>query len=1388
MFRGADGSLNWSSFCNGATQFVHEFNNAPYKVDLVWEKRRDQAYVVPKEVNVLAVASYDYSRMNSSTDSRYLLSLEVVMWAAISTSLNSPLATISRAAKTLWNGAKPCALRNYTFRASVRMRCLVSQANLERMNKTRQDPRTIGGFNMPNLFDYGFQLRISASARNENMTESKLGAYQAERITNTNCDLCLKTRRIRRPFTTSDALIMYGGIGVRVLGLKLSDHEYRPARSGSPRVTTSFTRPIPRISKSRRSNTLSLVPQSHRPRARLEENLTAGRYRGISLRSIRVAQLADQKARCPGRKYLAWPGPGQLLCRRAVKDTHRTVLAMDLERLTAPTQPTQVTVDPRRLGRNNSGLSETDISDVMCILHPCSPAAFTIVADTAVHSPHNVLQNYRPEQRNDNINQSVLEEQETFILDSNGSSPADAMDLALRFSALPINPKLGFLFGRHRAHCDIRLAGENYKRISNFHFSIFMNSSGVLMLQDMSTNGTMVDEVVLKRKGQKNATRMLSSGSVIQILSPNQHEIVKFVVRIPSREGHYDEYEARFRDYMSRVHMAIAKMTQPEDPIRPPHDRTQSTSTPLIHNQYGMHWSGGEKYNVVGMIGKGAFATVYQLATKSEGTLYAAKELEKRKFVKNGILDRKLDNEMQIMKAISHPNIVRYVDYQDHANHLYIIMEFVQCGDLQHYLQHNGPLSEDLGRKMSLQILGSLAYLHGKKITHRDIKPDNILIADMNPKSFSVKLSDFGLSKVVKDQDTFLKTFCGTLLYCAPEVFPHYDAHVASRGQKRRKGSQLQSTKFHSYSQCVDVWSYGAVLWYSLCMKPPFEGVADATGRGMFDKIMMTPLDSTDLIEHGISDDCVQLLAEMLNTDPSSRPLPSSCLLHVWLSNDKSAYVEAKDDSKLLSIVEEDESEHVMAPDVSALRITDHSREAALDEVSIGSDSMNFFDPRQSKRVKSGVHHYAYREPSDLHEMQDSGERLSHASIPIMHQGEVPIHARGRQTQKLFGEISQTALDNLIEPNGNATHPALRDDQGEPPSSGSQTSGTSGEKAREVVAKGSMASPSLLGAESLLRDVHMHGTSSGPEIPTTPDRNEANNTPRRTNGVTAERDESTPRQPRGSTFNRRINIPLPASFFFQPDDPSTHTLEYASKLSGHDFVKYPGMPVPKDDSYGSFPGATNGSATEDDHDIHDEADDARPAKPLKSSGVLTQVPVQSEVDFVKPLPRLGRLVSTPDSFAPITLNLTKRTEVWGRLPANTLVHPDADDIRIPKRGIFLYFDADGIGKIPETGDITKLPGLYAGIATECHAGLIINGVHLRKGEPGQWTSGRIYSGDEIVVCKGPGGTMKFIVEIFHGVSKVKRPAGSPRFVVEVEGQKQKSSTNGNDRAKPARAK
>ena len=99
-------------------------------------------------------------------------------------------------------------------------------------------------------------------------------------------------------------------------------------------------------------------------------------------------------------------------------------------------------------------------------------------------------------------------------------------------------------------------------------------------------------------------------------------------------------------------------------------------------------------------------------------------------------------------------------------------MEYVPMGDLTTYTGSGTVMNEYMAQVMASQICAALRYLHQQKITHRDIKPDNILVAGNQPHIF--KLSDFGLSKIVKDEETFMKTFCGTILYCAPEIYPGF--------------------------------------------------------------------------------------------------------------------------------------------------------------------------------------------------------------------------------------------------------------------------------------------------------------------------------------------------------------------------------------------------------------------------------------------------------------------------------------------------------------------------------------------------------------------------------------------------------------------------------------
>lgn len=118
------------------------------------------------------------------------------------------------------------------------------------------------------------------------------------------------------------------------------------------------------------------------------------------------------------------------------------------------------------------------------------------------------------------------------------------------------------------------------------------------------------------------------------------------------------------------------------------------------------------------------------------------------------------------------PYIVACTDQHETDAHIFIIMELVPHGDLGAYTTTAKLMPEHDAVVVARQMLDALDYLHLNGITHRDIKPENILVAAPYPWVF--KLSDFGLAKVVKNDETFLKTFCGTLLYLAPEVYPGY--------------------------------------------------------------------------------------------------------------------------------------------------------------------------------------------------------------------------------------------------------------------------------------------------------------------------------------------------------------------------------------------------------------------------------------------------------------------------------------------------------------------------------------------------------------------------------------------------------------------------------------
>jgi len=143
---------------------------------------------------------------------------------------------------------------------------------------------------------------------------------------------------------------------------------------------------------------------------------------------------------------------------------------------------------------------------------------------------------------------------------------------------------------------------------------------------------------------------------------------------------------------------------------------------------------------------------------------------------------------------------------------LYLVMELATGGELFDTILQRGHLSEREASRIIREVTEAVDYLHSKMIVHRDLKPENLLLANSDIDS-PVKLADFGLSRVLDDEEAILITDCGTPNYVAPEV-------LLGEG----------------YGMEVDVWSIGVIAYILLCGYAPFDG---RTIRELFDAIVV---------------------------------------------------------------------------------------------------------------------------------------------------------------------------------------------------------------------------------------------------------------------------------------------------------------------------------------------------------------------------------------------------------------------------------------------------------------------------------------------------------------------------------------------------------------------
>jgi len=255
-----------------------------------------------------------------------------------------------------------------------------------------------------------------------------------------------------------------------------------------------------------------------------------------------------------------------------------------------------------------------------------------------------------------------------------------------------------------------------------------------------------------------------------------------------------------------------------------------------------------EEFLIIEELGHGGYSNVYLAEHKKTGKRYALKCAFKYKKGKNK--SKRTYMEIKVLQKLKHKNIISLKGWFEDDETIYLVLEFIKGKDLTKFFDNNPPSKEQI-KFIFRQLIEAVLYIHNKRVIHRDLKLENVLIDE----DLNIKLTDFGLCTIKKDEFSLFSTKLGTVRYSSPEMLMEDD-----------------------YNESVDLWAIGIILFKLLTGKYPFDG---STKSKIFKRIQYKKIHWS---KYYLERKEESLLRKLLKKDPYQRIEIEEILHHPYFN------------------------------------------------------------------------------------------------------------------------------------------------------------------------------------------------------------------------------------------------------------------------------------------------------------------------------------------------------------------------------------------------------------------------------------------------------------------------------------------------------------------------